>query len=499
MLAHFSDALHTVMFINSDIHLAFARLAMKSPNRSRRRGVILTPQGLQKLQDAKLEVENVENFGKRYSREALGFRMGLDPDTVAKVFNCEVGVDRQTLNYCFKAFNLQLEPQDYQLANPDINPPESYTTTQNRVDWGEAPDVSLFYGRTTELTTLKQWTLPKSLRQTIPCRLITLLGMGGIGKTWLSVKLTQQLQDQFEFVIWRSLLPRPPLKDLLSDLITFLSNGQETNLPDNLHSRVSRLIDYLQRHRCLLVLDGAEAVLQDCATYKSPCGSCFWFPETGNQEYREFFKRLGAVAHNSCVILTSCDKPKEITFLEGETLPVRVFHLYGLQMPDVQELLNAKGNFKGSPADWHKLVECYAGHPLALNLVSNTIQNLFAGNIGEFLQQQTPIFGELSHLLEQQWQCLSDTHKQVLKSLAFHCQPISFAELRSQLASSISPQTLLAALESLQARSLIETNGARLSLHPLVMEYFNSQLIPEHNRHIQSSILLEEKELQFVS
>ncbi|BAY28618.1 WD-40 repeat-containing protein [Nostoc carneum NIES-2107] len=473
---------------------------MTSQQRSRRRGVILTPQGLQKLQDAKSQSERNENFDKRYSHEALGFRIGLDPDTVAKVFACEVGVDQQTLKYCFGAFNLQLESPDYQFANSDRNFEKFRTKIQNSLDWGEAPDVSLFCGRSEELATLKQWILNESpTNKAVPCRFITLLGMGGIGKTWISVKLTQQLQDQFEFVIWRSLLPRPPLKDLLSDLISFLSKGQDTNLPDNLHSRISRFIYYLQRHRCLLVLDGAEAVLEDCATYKSPCGSCFCFPEKGDQEYREFFKRLGEVAHHSCVILTSCDKPKEITPLEGETCPVRVFHLDGLQTPDVQKLFNAKGNFEGTPEDWQKLVECYAGHPLALNLVSTTIQNLFAGNIGEFLQQQTPIFGEVSNLLAQQWQCLSDKQKEVLKSLAFHCQPISFAQLRSHLVSSISPQSLFAALESLQARSLIETKGAKFSLHPLVMEYVNSQLIPEQNIQIQPSLWLEQQhQLQIV-
>jgi hypothetical protein len=43
--------------------------------------------------------------------------------------------------------------------------------------------------------------------------------MGGIGKTWLSVKLAEQLQNQFEFVIWRSLLPASPVNELLADLI----------------------------------------------------------------------------------------------------------------------------------------------------------------------------------------------------------------------------------------------------------------------------------------
>ncbi|BAY20415.1 WD-40 repeat-containing protein [Calothrix sp. NIES-2100] len=474
---------------------------MKFQQRSRRRGVILTPQGLQKLQHAKSQSENNENFGNRYSRETLGFRMRLDPDTVAKVFACEAGVDKQTLKYCFSAFNLQLESEDYQFAHPDRNLQNNNREIQNSLSWGEAPDVSLFRGRTEELATLKQWILNESpTNKAIPCRLLTLLGMGGIGKTWFSVKLTQQLQDQFDFVIWRSLSPRRPLKDLLSDLIAFLSNGQDTNLPDNLHGRMSWFIDYLQRHRCLLVLDGADAVLQECANQKSPCKSCIWFPQKGDQEYREFFKRVGETAHQSCLILTSRKKPKEIIPLEGEILPVRVFHLNGLQMPDVQELFHAKGAFAGTPDDWHKLVESYAGHPLSLNLASTTIQNLFAGNISEFLQQQTPVFGEVSNLLEQQWQCLSDMAQEILKSLASHCQAISFAELRSQLASSISPQILLEVLESLQARSLIETKGARFSLHPLVMEYVNSQLILEQKIQLQPSPLFEQKhQLQIAS
>ena len=41
-------------------------------------------------------------------------------------------------------------------------------------DWGDAVDVSVFYGRDFELTTLKQWTIPDK------CRMLLLLGMGGL-------------------------------------------------------------------------------------------------------------------------------------------------------------------------------------------------------------------------------------------------------------------------------------------------------------------------------
>ncbi|MBE9108768.1 ATP-binding protein, partial [Nodosilinea sp. LEGE 07298] len=50
------------------------------------------------------------------------------------------------------------------------------------VDWSSAPDDAIFYGRQSELDTLRHWVIEDR------CRLITLLGMGGIGKTALSVR-----------------------------------------------------------------------------------------------------------------------------------------------------------------------------------------------------------------------------------------------------------------------------------------------------------------------
>ncbi len=44
------------------------------------------------------------------------------------------------------------------------------------------------------------------------CRLLEVVGMGGIGKSALVAKLAQRVQDQFEFVIWRSLRNAPSSK-----------------------------------------------------------------------------------------------------------------------------------------------------------------------------------------------------------------------------------------------------------------------------------------------
>ena len=123
---------------------------MNLQKRSRRRGVILTSQGLKKLDDAKSFAENSENSHKRYTLETLSIRTGLDSDTLIKVFACKVGVDKRTLTRCFKAFNLSLQASDYQFAQSDAAIITQYpiensrSKIPDRIDWGEAPDVSVF-------------------------------------------------------------------------------------------------------------------------------------------------------------------------------------------------------------------------------------------------------------------------------------------------------------------------------------------------------------------
>ena len=66
-------------------------------------------------------------------------------------------------------------------------------------DWGEAVDINGFCGRNTELTRVSEWIVNQL------CQLVVVLGMGEIGKTAFSIKLAQEIEDQFDYVIWRSL------------------------------------------------------------------------------------------------------------------------------------------------------------------------------------------------------------------------------------------------------------------------------------------------------
>lgn len=431
---------------------------MNSQKRQRRRGVMLTNSGFQKLETAKRQAENCEKSGKRYTLEDLSSRTGLDPDTLMKVFGCLVGVDKRTLNICFQAFDLKLEVNDYSFVTTD-------ELTANTQFWGEAPDVSMFCGRTEELSTLTHWIIEER------CRMVTFLGMGGIGKTWLSVKLACHLLNDFQVVIWRSLRNAPLIQDTLADLIQCLANNQEKNLSKTVEDRLSLLMTYFKKFRCLLIFDNVETILADASVTQN-----LGYFRQGYESYGQFFRQLGEVNHQSCIVLTSREKPKQISRMEGKTSPVRVLQLQGLPTKDIQKIFNTKGAFSGSDIEWHNLIENYAGNPLALNIVSTTIQKLFDGKIAEFIHQNIIVFGENNQLVKQHINRLSDVEKQIIKWLAIKFQPISFSDMRSQLSPNISPQQLLEALEYLQERSLIQRKADVFCLSPIVKRYLHNQL-----------------------
>ncbi|MEH1884286.1 AAA-like domain-containing protein [Nostoc sp.] len=92
-------------------------MQLQSKNHLRRRGATLTNQGSRKLNQAKAQLEIEQNF-KRYTLEDLSEKTGLTPNTLSKVFNSSVGVDKRTLECCFHAFNMILLKDDYFYLEP---------------------------------------------------------------------------------------------------------------------------------------------------------------------------------------------------------------------------------------------------------------------------------------------------------------------------------------------------------------------------------------------
>jgi hypothetical protein len=326
---------------------------------------------------------------------------------------------------------------------------------QETVDWGEAPDISVgFYGRDKELETLKQWIVSDH------CRLVALLGMGGIGKTALSVRLTEQIQDEFEYVIWRSLRHAPQFEAILADLISFLSNQQETQ------ADLSRLVNYFRSSRCLVVLDEADAIL--CPG--NPVGH---YPE-GYEEYGELLRRVGEERHQSCLVLTSREKPREIVLQEGNKQRVRSLQVSSLGEA-AKEIFREK-DLSYEEEKWQRLIKLYRGNPLALKIVSTTIQNLFGGSVATFLEHNTIVISDdFRQILDQHFVRLSDLEKKIMYELAIHTKPISLSQLAEDISLRVSKSEIIEHLDSLEQRSLIEKSKVAdevlFTLQPVVMKY----------------------------
>ena len=330
------------------------------------------------------------------------------------------------------------------------------------IDWGDAIDVSIFYGRDQELTTLQTWVVQDR------CRLVTLLGMGGMGRTSLSVKLAEAIQTEFDCLIWRSLRDAPPIDDLLTTLIQFLSQQQDTLVPDSIGGKLSHLIELLRRSRCLVILDNFETVLQSgkrAGTYRD-----------GYEDYGELLKRVGEIMHQSCMVLTSREKPQEVSTQASEHLPVRVLPLSGLDVASGQQILEIKG-LHGAPADLEQLIAHYRGNPLALKMAATSIQDLFAGNIEQFLDEKTTVFNGMSHLLKQQYDRLTPLEQAVMDWLAIHREPITLTELQADFVTELPKSKLMAVMESLRWRSLIESSAIGFTQQPVIMEAVTESLI----------------------
>ncbi|MBC6435163.1 AAA family ATPase [Nostoc sp. HG1] len=206
-----------------------------------------------------------------------------------------------------KSFKNVLE--EYDRSSPILPLPEKLPESaiaRSQQDWGEAPDVSVFYGRTEELTALNQWIV------TDGCRLVALLGMGGIGKTSLSVKVAQNIQNDFDFIIWRSLDRTPLIHTFLKDIIRFICGEQEKNLPETPSDAISRAIECLNAHRCLVIIDGVETIMET--------GQLAGRYRDGYQDYGRFFKKVGELNHKK---LLGVDKFRKIyrNFIVGTSKP----------------------------------------------------------------------------------------------------------------------------------------------------------------------------------
>ncbi|KOR38274.1 ATPase [Planktothricoides sp. SR001] len=316
------------------------------------------------------------------------------------------------------------------------------------VDLTTAPELNYNYGRDSEIYTLKSWMVDDR------ARLITIYGLSGMGKTALILKLISEIQRKFDYIIYRGLEPLPKLGKLKDHLTHFLAESSASPLPE--------IIDYFRSSRCLVILDNVQHLFKP--------GHLAGHYLAEYKDYHNFFQQVATSSHQSCLILSSWEKPGDIETLEKENEYTKSLKIEGLGA-------SAKDIFRQKKLQdesiWDELIQRYQGHPGWLNIISATILELFDGRAAHLIEREELFLGDIEAKLEFQLERLSELEKKVVHWLAIQDEAIAISQTYANL--EVSQSKFWQIMQSLNRRCLVEKvagqEPAKFQLNSIVKAY----------------------------
>ena len=313
----------------------------------------------------------------------------------------------------------------------------------SHLDLKDAPEIGDFYGRKVELSLLQQKILQGK------CNLITLLGIRGIGKTALALKLVDHIQENFEFVIYKSLKYLPSLTQLITETIHL----NDQLIQDNSLHQLSQFKKAIEKHSYLIIIDDVNYIFS-----KHQVSGKY---QQGYEEYGNLFKLLSTTKHRSCLIINSSEEIRELSKPQNDHSHVVTLELLGLDDDGVNIL--KKFGLKNEE-NYQKLLNIYQGTPQYLQIIGYLIQELFAGDTNKFLQLAQPFLDiELTAFLEQSLDILTTSEVELLHFIASQKGSILLSELENNYQVY---EPILSSIQSLKRRFLLSTQqiNAEVSL-----------------------------------
>jgi len=310
----------------------------------------------------------------------------------------------------------------------DIN----ITSKLSHHDLNLTPKIINFYNRESELKTLSNLIFNQNIR------LISFLGLSGIGKTTLVKRWVDLNLDKFEVIIWKSLKYPKPLELLINDLLNTCKQESKATIDDNL----KQLFDVFTDKKCLIILDDVHHIFTSgefSGQYQSVC-----------QDYQNLFKMVTETEHQSHLILISQEQCAEMECLDEELYPIKSLKLSGLEDG---KILSGIG-LKQDQDSGLKLIEQYQGNPMYLKDVALLIKDVFDGDVAEFLAEDSLVITkEMRSHFNQLFNRLSPVEQKIVLELSKFDQPVSREDLRQHL--DLSSMDLINGLKSLQQRYLV--------------------------------------------
>ena len=311
-----------------------------------------------------------------------------------------------------------------------------------------APKITHFYGRETELQTLSHWLINQNTR------LISILGLPGIGKTTLVKKFVDLNLQNFNIIIWKNI----KLSDSLDSIIAEIFKAINSELIET-GNKLTQLFNLFRQQKCLIIIDNIQELFtpgQFAGQYKAEY-----------KDYKTFLTMITEIEHQSSLILISQEQCQEMICIDEELYPVKCLELQGLDNTDI--LKNQKLKDEESLS---KLINLYEGNPVYLQDISSLIRNIFQGKISDFLSEGLLLTENMKYQLSELFNRLSTVEQQIVLEMSKSNQPVNREQLRESL--SLSSMELINGLQSLKRRYLvttIESDKTLFILSPVFREY----------------------------
>ncbi|GAP99574.1 NB-ARC domain-containing protein [Leptolyngbya sp. NIES-2104] len=380
------------------------------------------------------EISQTRGYSKNYLRGQVGPRLWQD---LSSVFQ---NIFRQPINKSsFERFVKHLAEQFNLSDDIDANQIRSQLNLElsNEIAVQHTDTLAQLYGRNIELSELSD------LLSNYQC--VSLVGAIGVGKTSLASHWVQSFgQNQFDVVIWRSLIHAPTPELLVDDLIRAFRQTSPKSFT-LFSEKLNFLMTLLQQQRCLIVLDSAESIIQTTAiSALNTYGDL--------RDYNQLIRYMTEQKHQSSLLLLSRQRFNQIVRLHHSKRSAQEMMLSGLALEAAQKIL-ATHQLKDQ-SSWNALIEMYQGNPGLLMQISRYIETCFGGRVRHFLRCGTIVVpDEASKLYLEQIHQLSESDRIVLLDLATQNAPVQLSELYGVVKSR---STLIKSLTRLVELCLVE-------------------------------------------
>ena len=329
-----------------------------------------------------------------------------------------------------------------------------------------------FYGREKDIENLLQYINGDETK------MLFILGTKGMGKTRLTSELVNKVitKNNYEIIVWKSILDIPPLEVLLTEIILKISVLEKETDTFQYATNSDKLLHLIHNYRCLIILDNFDALL-DKEINKSS-----YRPEYKN--YERLIKQIGESNHQSCFLINGRECPQNILSIAEYSNRVNIYKLQGLSVNAGKKLFLELGDFIGEDSLWRIVIEHYQGNPLMLRLISKYIKSIFFGNLEQFCLKKRKITEQVTEILSWHFSRLNSYEKEVMYILAINRAPMLLSEIEADVVSAITKEKLPDILFNISEKVLLETTQNKFFLQPVIIEFLTEEFICEITNEI---------------